>query len=81
MNIDHAIAVEMAREVLIHSDILDKKVCDVSFEAADGAEDPVVQALFTMALGRPFAWTIGDWATVLGTLDECEVTIREWLQR
>lgn len=48
--------------------------------AAKGDKDPNAMALYTLAAGRRFSWTLDDWKAVLDKLDECELTVGEWLQ-
>lgn len=47
--------------------------------AALGDKDPLALALYTLAAGHKFEWTNLDWAAVLNKLDECDLTIDEWL--
>lgn len=37
------------------------------------------QALFDLAAGRKFDWTPNEWRVVLDRLDNCELTVREYV--
>ena len=76
---DDAIAVELkqARAVLQDNPrVLRSKVKTV---AARGDRDGHAIALYTLAAGHRFNWTPDDWAAVLNKLDDCDLTVGEWL--
>jgi hypothetical protein len=67
-----------ARARLLDDDrVLKRKVRCV---AAAGDTDPNALALYTLAAGHRFRWTPEDWAAVLNKLDDCELTVKEWLR-
>ena len=53
---------------------LKRKVKNVAAENSDAAA-----AIFTVCKGERFEWTPEDWQMVLDRIDECELTVREWL--
>ena len=66
-----------ARDVLLDAPrILKRKVRVIS---ARGDRDPYALCLYTLAAGHKFSWTPEDWAAVLDKLDNCELTVKEWL--
>lgn len=66
-----------ARALLLDNPkVLRRKVCNV---AAAGDADENALALYTLAAGHKFSWTPEDWRAVLRKLDECEVTVADWL--
>lgn len=70
-------AVTDARALLLDNPkVLRRKVCNV---AAAGDTDENAMALYTLAAGHKFSWTPEDWRAVLRKLDECEVTVEDWL--
>ena len=42
-------------------------------------DTPEAEALFTLAAGEKFDWTPTSWQRILDRLDQCELTIGEWL--
>lgn len=40
---------------------------------------PASEELFTIAAGTRKAWTRGEWADVLASLDACDDTVEDWL--
>ena len=70
-------ALTEARELLENDPkVLRRKVRRV---AAAGDNDPRALALYTLAAGHRFNWTPEDWAAVLNKLDDCDLTVAEWL--
>jgi hypothetical protein len=68
---------DQARDVLLDNPaILRSKVRVV---AAKGDTNGHALSLYTLAAGHRFAWTPDDWAAVLNKLDECELTVSDWL--
>jgi len=75
-NVDSA-DLHTARATLLDNDkVLRRKVRCV---AAAGDTDPAAVALYTLAAGHRFRWTPEDWTAVLNKLDDCELTVREYL--
>ena len=67
-----------ARELLLSDPkTLKRKVRNV---AAGRDDDPRTLALFTLAAGRRFNWTPDDWNIVLDKLDDCNLTVAQWLK-
>lgn len=82
-NQTHADAIDVelkqARAVLEDSPrVLKLKVKRV---AARGDRDGYALALYTLAAGHRFNWTPEDWTAVLNKLDECDLTVGEWLNQ
>ena len=70
-------ALTEARELLENDPkVLRRKVRRV---AAAGDNDPRALALYTLAAGHRFNWTPEDWSAVLDRLDDCDLTVGEWL--
>lgn len=68
-----------ARDVLLDSPrTLKRKVCVV---AALGDRNGYALALYTLAAGHRFEWTPEDWTAVLEKLDNCDMTIKDWLDK
>jgi hypothetical protein len=47
--------------------------------AAAGDMDSDAMHLYTLAAGHKFQWTPTDWTAVTDQLDNCELTVEEWL--
>lgn len=74
-SIDHEL--RNARELLLDNErVLKRKVRRV---AAEGDNSPNAMALYTLAAGHRFNWSTADWQAVLDKLDNCELTVGEWL--
>lgn len=68
---------QAARQALLDDDrVLKRKVRCV---AAEGDTSENALHLYTLAAGHKFEWTEADWRTVLNKLDECELTVGEWI--
>ena len=66
-----------ARDLLLSDPkTLKRKVRNV---AAGRDKDPRTVALYSLAAGHRFNWTPADWQCVLDRLDDCDLTVREWL--
>ena len=73
----NALAISEARALLLDNDkILRRKVRSVS---AAVKHNEYTTALYTLAAGHKFDWTPADWEAVLHKLDDCELTVGEWL--
>ena len=71
------VELKQARAVLLDNPkILKRKVRRVS---ALGDTNGYALALYTLAAGHKFNWTPEDWAAVLERLDNCDLTVGEWL--
>jgi len=68
---------QAARDLLLADPkTLKRKVRNV---AGGRDKDPRTVALYSLAAGHRFNWTPDDWQCVLDKLDECELTVGEWL--
>ena len=67
-----------ARDVLLDNPSILKR--QVNRIAARGDRDGYALALYTLAAGHRFEWTPDDWAAVLNKLDNCTMTVGEWLE-
>ncbi len=68
-----------ARQVLEqHPEIHRRKLRRV---VLDGETRDYVQALFTLAAGYRFDWSLDAWQCVLNKIDESEATVGEWMLR
>jgi len=73
----NALAISEARALLLDNEkILRRKVRSV---AAASKHNEYTEALYTLAAGHKFNWTPDDWSAVLNKLDNCELTVGEWL--
>ena len=76
-NVDSADLHTARAHLLNNEKVLRRKVRCV---AAAGDTDDNAVALYTLAAGHRFQWTPNDWLAVLNHLDECELTVREYLR-
>lgn len=67
---------EARKRLLDNPRVLRRKVRCV---AAAGDTDQNAVDLYTLAAGHKFMWTMDDWKAVLNKLDNCELTVEEWL--
>lgn len=78
LELDQDLSAELkeARQLLLSKPrTLKRKVRRV----AGVSHTPEAEALYTLAAGHKFNWTQEDWAAVLDKLDNCELTVKEWL--
>ncbi len=67
-----------SRQILLSDEkFCKRKVRCVAHE--NELEDPRVLALFNLAVGRKFHWSPKDWKVIADRLDNCDLTIKEWL--
>ena len=67
-----------ARQVLLdHPRVLRRQVNRV---AAKGDTDECAAALYPLAAGHKFEYTVADWKKVLDKLDDCTMLVGDWLE-